>query len=134
MAERSRWYFYNGRVPVPVALPDGRVFSVRPRGHVYTDRDSVRKYGEKFRPCAPPESAADILRLLSIKPEPPPSEEALKASAGPIAMSVVELGKTVSGRPVAEPPAAVAEDAAAEATKGARIRRRTAVASSDTEV
>jgi hypothetical protein len=107
------------------------VFSVRPRGHVYTDRDSVRKYGEKFRPCAPPENADSILKLLAIEPEPPPSQEALKASAGPIAMSVVELGKSVGGRPVPEPPAAVA-DAAPEATpKVSRIRRRATASDSE---
>jgi hypothetical protein len=134
MAERCRWYFYNGRVPVPVTLPDGRVFSVRPRGHVYTELDSIRKYGDKFRPCAPPENAGSILTLLAIKPELPPSQEALKASAGPLATSIVELGLSVGGSPVPEPPSAIAEDASvADSPKGSRIRRSTAVASPESE-
>jgi hypothetical protein len=85
MSERSRWYFYNGRVPVPVATPDGLVVSVRPRGHVYTDAHSVRKYGDKFRPCAPPSGAAG--ESPAPVPDPPPAEPL----GGPLSAVVTEL-------------------------------------------
>lgn len=105
MSNRNRWYFYNGRVPVPVRLLDGRVYAVRPRGHVYTTADGVRKYGNKFRPCGAPANAEEILKMLSIETEKPPTLAQLKESAtSPISRTVVELGRAVKGSPPPEPP------------------------------
>ena len=119
---RSRWYFYNGRVPVPVRLPDGRVFAVRPRGHVFTSKDSVRKYGAKFRPCANPENADALLEMLSLPVEAPPSKDALKESAGPVASSVVELGRATMSKPAPEPTAE--KETKASVRKISRKRRK----------
>ena len=77
------WYFYNGRVPVPVKLPDGRIYSVRPRGYLFTDATSIRKYGAKFVACATPQNASEILSLLGLPVEAAPTVKALAKSYEP---------------------------------------------------
>lgn len=132
MSNRNRWYFYSGRIPVPVALPDGRVYAVRPRGYVYTDISGVRKYGSKFRPCAPPSDADSILKMLSIKVDAPPSIESLKeTAAGPLATTVIELGRAAKGSPAPEPPMAAAKKDSPSSVKRVSRNRRSTVSGAD---
>jgi hypothetical protein len=119
---RSRWYFYNGRVPVPVKLTDGRIYAVRPRGYVFTDADGIRKYGNKFRPCARPDDADSILSMLDIETDHPP--KVFENSSSPLAESVTELGKAANGRSAPEPPAAPGKAESAPPKKTASRKRR----------
>ena len=49
-----QWYFYNGRIPVPVRVEGGGTVAVRPRSKVFAAPDAVERYGSSFRRCARP--------------------------------------------------------------------------------
>lgn len=111
------WYFYNGRVPVPVKSVDGVVVSVPPRGHVEASPNDVRKYGSRMRRCAPPAGAAD-----AAKPEPTVVAPPKKVS--PLAAAVKEKG--VTSDPARAPKKReVAEEQSAAPKRRSRSRKKT---------
>ena len=82
------WYFYNGRVPVPVRRVDGVVVSVSPRGYVEANPQDVRKFGSKMRRCAPPKEEVERAALVPHTVIEPPK------SSSPMSMSIKEKGIT----------------------------------------
>jgi hypothetical protein len=113
MSQRLRWFFYSGHVAIPVKLADGRIYSVRPRGHVYTT-DALAAKANNLSVCAPPKNAAEILASLAIKPQ----QAEAKPSSGNFAAVVQELGKSTADAPVPEPPREVAKKPPARVPRG----------------
>lgn len=117
------WFFYNGRVPVPVKRVDGVVVSVPPRGHVEARADDVRKFGSSMRRCAPPQKEVERARLT------PPTEIALPTKPSAFSEAISEKGVTrdpaVAPKRLTQPEErALATDEVA-ASDGAPRRKRT---------
>jgi hypothetical protein len=109
------WYFYSGRVPVPVKRTDGIVISVAPRGYVETDPKHVRKFGAKMRRCAAPRIEIEKAALT------PPTTIAPPTKSSPLSSTVTERGVTRDPGTPPKPMVAVedkkSEDAPVEAPK-----------------
>lgn len=113
MAQRLRWFFYNGKVPIPVKLADGRSFSVRPRGYVYTT-DELASKSNNLKASAAPKNGDEILKSLAIKPD----DTVAVPKPGIFAERTMELGVQTHAAPVPEPPKEVANKPPARSRSG----------------
>lgn len=115
------WYFYNGRVPVPVRRVDGVVVSVSPRGYVEANPQDVRKFGSKMRRCAPPKEEVERAALV------PPTVIEPPKSSSPLSMAIKEKGVTSDpGTPPSKPSdsGSGGEEEVASTSKKRRSRSR----------
>jgi hypothetical protein len=112
------WYFYNGRVPVPVKRVDGVVVSVTPRGYVEAKPQDVRKFGSKMRRCAAPKEEVEKASLT------PPTEVATPTKPSPLSEAIKEKGVTRDPKTPPKPKAETVQEDAAEEKPKRRSRSR----------
>lgn len=84
----KRWYFNQGRVPVPVHIGGGRQYAVRPRGYVFIDPQDAPP---QLIQSGKPKNADGILAHLKVVVEPVATMADMTQSVSRFAATVTEI-------------------------------------------